>query len=143
MRASTASSGPCVTTTRTRWTPSGRGAKKLEQLRQDRHTTEQRLNAVRTRTRTLDLEANEVDLRTEALLEHVHRDLGAVPEDLVGLPEPEAPEGTTLPQHAEELERKLVALGPVNPLALEELSTLGGAAQGARSTGGRRARHAA
>ena len=100
------------------------GGEKLEQLRQDRHTTEQRLDAVRTRTRTLDLEANEVDLRTEALHEHVLRDLGATPEDLVGLPEPEAPEGTTLTQHAEELERKLVALGPVNPLALEELSTL-------------------
>ncbi|MGA2472845.1 MAG: chromosome segregation protein SMC [Acidimicrobiales bacterium] len=100
------------------------GGEKLEQLRQDRHTTEQRLDAVRTRTRTLDLEANEVDLRTEALVEHVQRDLGAVPDDLVGLSEPEAPEGTTLTQHAEELERKLVALGPVNPLALEELSTL-------------------
>jgi len=100
------------------------GGQKLEQLRQDRHTTEQRLDAVRTRTRTLDLEANEVDLRTEALVEHVQRDLGAVPDDLVGLSEPEAPEGTTLTQHAEELERKLVALGPVNPLALEELSTL-------------------
>ena len=100
------------------------GGQKLEQLRQDRHTTEQRLDAVRTSTRTLDLEANEVDLRTEALVEHVQRDLGAVPDDLVGLSEPEAPEGTTLTQHAEELERKLVALGPVNPLALEELSTL-------------------
>ena len=52
------------------------GGEKLEQLRQDRHTTEQRLDAVRTRTRTLDLEANEVDLRTEALREHVQRDLG-------------------------------------------------------------------
>jgi len=100
------------------------GGERLEQLRQDRHTTEQRLEAVRNRTRTLDLEANEVDLRTEALREHVQRDLGGAPEDLVGLPEPEAPEGTTLTQHAEELERKLVALGPVNPLALEELSTL-------------------
>ena len=100
------------------------GGEKLERLRQDRHTTEQRLDAVRTRTRTLDLEANEVDLRTEALRDHVLRDLGATPDDLVGLPEPEAPEGTTLTQHAEELERKLVALGPVNPLALEELSTL-------------------
>jgi chromosome segregation protein len=100
------------------------GGEKLEQLRQDRHTTEQRLDAVRTRTRTLDLEANEVDLRTEALYEHVHRDLDASPDDLVGVPEPEAPEGTTLPQHAEELERKLAALGPVNPLALEELSQL-------------------
>jgi chromosome segregation protein len=100
------------------------GGEKLERLRQDRHTTEQRLDAVRTRTRALDLEANEVDLRTEALHEHIHRDLGARPEDLAGLPEPEAPEGTTLQQHADELERKLVALGPVNPLALEELSAL-------------------
>ena len=33
------------------------GGERLEQLRQDRHTTEQRLDAVRTRTRTLDLEA--------------------------------------------------------------------------------------
>jgi chromosome segregation protein len=100
------------------------GGERLEQLRQDRHTTEQRLEAVRTRTRTLDLEANEVDLRTEALHEHITRDLGAVPEALASLPEPVAPEGTTLTQHAEELERKLVALGPVNPLALEELSAL-------------------
>ena len=100
------------------------GGEKLERLRQDRHTTEQRLEAVRTRTRTLDLESNEVDLRLEALHEHIARDLGATPEELTGLPEPEAPEGTTLPQHAEELERKLASLGPVNPLALEELSTL-------------------
>ncbi len=100
------------------------GGEKLERLRQDRHTTEQRLEAVRSRTRTLDLESNEVDLRMEALQEHISRDLGASPDELTGLAEPEAPEGTTLPQHAEELERKLAALGPVNPLALEELSTL-------------------
>jgi chromosome segregation protein len=100
------------------------GGEKLEQLRQDRHTTEQRLDAVRNRTRALDLEANEVDLRTESLTEHIHRDLNARPDDLVGLPEPEAPENTTLQQHGDELERKLVALGPVNPLALEELSQL-------------------
>ena len=100
------------------------GGERLEQLRQDRHTTEQRLDAVRNRTRALDLEANEVDLRTEALHEHIARDLGAAPDELAGLPEPEAPEGTTLVQHAEELERKLAALGPVNPLALEELSVL-------------------
>ena len=100
------------------------GGEKLEQLRQDRHTTEQRLDAVRNRTRALDLEANEVDLRTESLTEHIHRDLNARPEELVGLPEPEAPTDTTLQQHGDELERKLVALGPVNPLALEELSQL-------------------
>jgi chromosome segregation protein len=100
------------------------GGARLEQLRQDRHTTEQRLEAVRTRTRALDLETNEVSLRSEALHEHIGRELGAAPSDLVDLPVPETPEGTDLPTHAAELERKLVALGPVNPLALEELSTL-------------------
>jgi chromosome segregation protein len=100
------------------------GGERLEQLRQDRHTTEQRLDAVRSRTRALDLESNEVALRAETLGEHISRDLGALPEDLLGLPVPEIPEGTTVGDHAGELERKLTALGPVNPLALEELSTL-------------------
>jgi chromosome segregation protein len=100
------------------------GGQRLEQLRQDRHTTEQRLEAVRTRTRALDLEINEVSLRTEALHEHVSRDLGAVPADLLGLPAPDVKDGATLAGVAEELERKITALGPVNPLALEELSTL-------------------
>jgi chromosome segregation protein len=100
------------------------GGEKLERLRQDRHTTEQRLEAVRGRTRTLDLEINEVDLRTETLTEHISRDLEASPEQLTGLPLPDAPEGLSLSQHADELERKLAALGPVNPLALEELSVL-------------------
>ena len=101
----------------------GRGAR-LEQLRRDRQTTEQRLDAVRSRTRALDLETNEVALRSETLHEHIVRELEQVPNDLAGLPIPEVPENTTLPVHAAELERKLVALGPVNPLALEELSTL-------------------
>jgi chromosome segregation protein len=100
------------------------GGARLEQLRQDRHTTEQRLDAVRTRTRALDLESNEVALRSETLHEHIGRELGAVPEDLVNLPIPEVPEGTPMTAHAAELERKLAALGPVNPLALEELSSL-------------------
>jgi len=100
------------------------GGARLEQLRQDRHTTEQRLDAVRNRTRALDLETNEVSLRSEALHEHIARELGAEPADLADLPVPELPEGTSLAEHAAELERKLAALGPVNPLALEELSTL-------------------
>ena len=122
--ASRASSTPCGATTRIRWTPCGREGRVLEQLRQDRHTTEQRLDAVRNRTRALDLETNEVSLRSEALHEHIARELGAEPADLADLPVPELPEGTSLAEHAAELERKLAALGPVNPLALEELSTL-------------------
>jgi chromosome segregation protein len=100
------------------------GGERLEQLRQHRHTTDQRLEAVRTRTRALDLETNEVALRLEALHEHIGRDLGVAPDDLVGLARPDVPEGTTHQLYAEDLERKIAALGPVNPLALEELSTL-------------------
>jgi chromosome segregation protein len=100
------------------------GGARLDQLRQDRHTTEQRLDAVRSRTRALDLETNEVALRSEALHEHIARELNAAPEELVALPIPAVPEGVALQAHAAELGRKLVALGPVNPLALEELSTL-------------------
>jgi chromosome segregation protein len=65
-----------------------------------------------------------VSLRSEALREHVARELDAVPEDLVGLPEPEVPAGSGPAAHAAELEHKLASLGPVNPLALEELSVL-------------------
>ncbi len=100
------------------------GGERLEQLRRDRHTTEQRLEAVRNRTRALDLETAEVGLRTEALHEHVSRDLDAQPEELVDLAQPEVPQGATLAGHADALEGKLSALGPVNPLALEELSVL-------------------
>ena len=52
------------------------------------------------------------------------RDLDAQPEELVDLAQPEVPEGATLAGHADALEGKLSALGPVNPLALEELSVL-------------------
>jgi chromosome segregation protein len=100
------------------------GGARLEQLRKDRHTTEQRLDAVRSRTRALDLESNEVALRSETLHEHIVRELATVPDELVGLSIPAVPEGTPMSAHAAELERKLTALGPVNPLALEELSTL-------------------
>ena len=68
------------------------GGEKLEQLRQDRHTTEQRLDAVRTRTRTLDLEANEVDLRTEALHRaRAPRPRARCPRSWSGCPSPRRP----------------------------------------------------
>jgi len=100
------------------------GGERLEQLRLDRHTAEQRLEAVRTRTRALDLETNEVSLRLEALHEHIARDLGVAASELVGVAIPDIPDGMTHQHYAEDLERKISALGPVNPLALEELSSL-------------------
>ena len=46
------------------------------------------------------------------------------PKSSPACPNPTHPRAPRCPQHAAELERKLAALGPVNPLALEELSTL-------------------
>ena len=101
------------------------GGERLEQLRQDRHTTDQRLEAVRTRTRALDLETNEVVAAPRGAA-RAHRPRPR--RDPRGGRRPAHPRAcprTPTHQHyAAELERKLAALGPVNPLALEELSTL-------------------
>jgi chromosome segregation protein len=100
------------------------GGEKLESLRRDRAATEGRLSEVRERTRALDLEAAEVSLRSEALTETVQRELGSDPVEVLDAPVPEIPEGQTAAQHAARLAEQLASLGPVNPLALEELSVL-------------------
>ena len=100
------------------------GGERLESLRRDRAATEHRLGEVRERTRALDLEAAEVSLRSETLTETVRRELGHEPGELTEVPAPELPQGTTAAEHAAGLADKLASLGPVNPLALEELSVL-------------------
>ena len=52
----------------------------------------------------------------------VRRELGHEPEESVDAPCPELPGGTDAASHAAALSERLAALGPVNPLALEELS---------------------
>ncbi|HVX23618.1 MAG TPA: AAA family ATPase [Acidimicrobiales bacterium] len=100
------------------------GGERLEALRRDRAAADRRLADVRDRARALDLEAAEVALRTESLVESVRRDLDADPADLADAPLPEIPEGVDPADHAGKLAGKLASLGPVNPLALEELSVL-------------------
>jgi len=100
------------------------GGDRLESLRSDRAAIEKRLSEVRERARALDLEAAEVSLRTENLTEMVRRDLGSDTEEVLGAPAPEIPEGRTAAEHASGLAERLDSLGPVNPLALEELSVL-------------------
>ena len=63
-------------------------------------------------------------MRTEALTETVRRELGSDPAAVMEAPAPELPEGSTAAQHAARLADQLASLGPVNPLALEELSAL-------------------
>ena len=89
---------------------------------------------------TLDLEINEVDLRTEALHEHIARELGATPEpSWPGCPSPRRPRARRWPQHAEELERKLARAGAGQPAGARGALRARGAAQGARGAGRRRA----
>ena len=100
------------------------GGERLESLRRDRAAADGRLVEVRERARALDREAAEVSLRTEALTELVRRELDSDPADVVDVPAPELPDDVTAADRATTLAGKLATLGPVNPLALEELSVL-------------------
>jgi chromosome segregation protein len=100
------------------------GGVKLEELRAERSRTETALGEARDRSRALELEAAEVALRREALNEMVRRELGAEPANVLGAPCPPLPDGVPPEVRAKELTDRLASLGPVNPLALEELSAL-------------------
>ena len=60
----------------------------------------------------------------EAATESLRRDLGVEPDVAADAPCPPLPEGTTAAARVRELERELRLLGPINALALEELSSL-------------------
>ncbi len=118
------------------------GGERLEQLRQDRHTTEQRLDAVRNRTRSLDLEINEVGLRTESLHEHIARGSGC---DARRAHRTCRARGAR--EHDADAARRRTGAqadrtGAGEPAGPRRALGPRGAAQGARSAGGRRARRA-
>jgi chromosome segregation protein len=100
------------------------GGERLESLHRDRSAVEGRLGEVRDRTRQLDHEAAEVEIRTESLTEMVRQSFGATPAEVIAVACPELPAGVSAAEHAEQLAAKLARLGPINPLALEELSSL-------------------
>ncbi len=101
------------------------GGARLEELRRRRSAGEHDLAAVRERLQHTELDLVEATIRRESLVETLHRELGCGPEDAIGAPEPELAEGTDPAARVVQLEAELAALGPVNPLALEELSELG------------------
>ena len=100
------------------------GGERLEALRRRRSEIDSLLGASRDRLQALELELAESGVRHESAVEALRRELGVEPEQAMRAPCPELPEGTTAPARALELSNELAALGPVNPLALEELGGL-------------------
>jgi chromosome segregation protein len=99
-------------------------ASQLDQLRQERVQSERRLAELRERLQRAEIEDAEIRLRQEAAVELVRRELDCEPEVAMAAPRPEPPGGASIAQRARELERELRMMGPVNPLAVEELLSL-------------------
>jgi chromosome segregation protein len=100
------------------------GGARLDTLRHERSETDARLSAVRERLQRLELELAELGVRYEAATEALRRELGAEPEEAKATHCPSLPEGVEARARAAALEAELATLGPINPLALEELGNL-------------------
>ena len=101
------------------------GGARLEELRRRRSEGEHELAATRSRLQKAELDLVESSVRREAVVEALRRELGCGPEEAAAAPEPELAEGVTPEARVTALEAELAKLGPVNPLAMEELTELG------------------
>jgi len=99
-------------------------AEKLESLRLARRELDDRLAATSASLHRGDVERAELTLKVENVAEAIRRDLGIEPDDLDGAAAIELAEGVSLEQRVGELEAQVTSLGPINPLALEELGVL-------------------
>jgi chromosome segregation protein len=100
------------------------GGARLEDLRRERAAVESRITETRDTLQRLALELAESGVRQESAVEALRRELGCEPETAMGAPCPPLPEGVEAAARAASIETELASLGPVNPLALEELGTL-------------------
>ena len=101
------------------------GGARLETLRRERSAAEHELAAHRSRLQKIELELAEASIRRDAVVEALQRELNCDPEEALASPEPVLPDGVDPATRVAQLESELAKLGPVNPLALEELSALG------------------
>ncbi len=97
---------------------------RLARLRRERQADQRRLGDVRERQHRAEVEEAEVRLRLETAVEAVRRDLLVEPDQAIATPRPELPDGTSAEDRAADLDRDLRLMGPVNPLALEELTAI-------------------
>jgi chromosome segregation protein len=101
------------------------GGARLEELRRQRAVGEHELAAARSRLQKAELDLVEATVRRESVVETLRRELGCGPEDALGAPAPVLADGIDPVTRVGQLEKELAAIGPVNPLAMEELSELG------------------
>ena len=100
------------------------GGERLEELRRRRTDVEGQLTDTRDALQRLALELAESGVRHESAAEAVRRELGCEPETAMAASCPPLPDGVDAATRAAAVETELASLGPVNPLALEELGTL-------------------
>jgi chromosome segregation protein len=99
-------------------------AERLEEIRKARNEADKRLISLGDSARKSDIEAAELTVMTTNLHEVIRRDLACEPASLGEAPDVVLPEGSSLEQFVGELEARITSLGPINPLALEELQVL-------------------
>ncbi len=100
------------------------GGARLEELRRERSAAEHELAAARGRLQKVEVDLVEATIRRESVVEALRRELACVPEEALDAPVPDLPDGADPMARISQLEAELAAIGPVNPLALEELSEL-------------------
>lgn len=97
---------------------------RLDAGRTGRQEAEQQLEAMRERSRRIDVEEAETRTRVEAAIEMIRRELEVEPEVAEAAPMPEVADGSSHVDRARALERDIRLMGPINPLALQEFTEL-------------------
>ncbi|HVC70374.1 MAG TPA: chromosome segregation protein SMC [Acidimicrobiales bacterium] len=100
------------------------GGARLDVLRRERAAVEGRITETRDRLQQLALDLAESGVRQESAIEALRRELGCEPETAMNAVCPPLPDGIDAAARANAIDKELASLGPVNPLALEELGTL-------------------
>ena len=96
----------------------------LSALRGERERALVERDRVRDRRQALEIEQAERRIRHENAIELLNNELGATLEEALSAKLPELAPGVDPGERRELLERELASLGPVNPLAREELLVL-------------------
>ncbi|MGB9111913.1 MAG: hypothetical protein WCF24_04210, partial [Acidimicrobiales bacterium] len=97
---------------------------RLTQARRKREELDRALGADRERHQRVEIERAEARIRHESAVDQLRRDFGVTVDEALAAPLPDLPEGVDAASRGRALDQELESLGPVNPLAAEELAAL-------------------